>query len=271
MASKGKAPKIKVPGSKRPSANVIDQSMDDSDTNDSIMISIADLKHIINIEINSALKTFVTDIAMRFESLDNEVTEMKKVLTDKLDEISVQQKLTTTKETKAPELQLKNECTDARQYVEAVKSVQKEEMNRDVRKCNIKITGLPTIKKDSSEIANLNEMLAEPFPNHKFSLTQAKRISRQNKPDIVIATFKTVEHRNELLNKSHILKKSNNFTNIYFSPDWTPEQELEQYHLRTEIKLLNNEALISNPNFKDWFVIRNGRTTQLSKTKRSTV
>ena len=158
----------------------------------------------------------------------------------------------------------------ARQYVDAVKSVQKEEKFRDDRKCNLKITGLSKINSETTELSNLNNFLTELSPNRKLSITHAKRITRLNKPDFVIATFSNFEDRNEILNRSHILRKSTQFSNIYLSPDWTPEQDTEQYHLREEKKRQNNLALIDDPNFADWFVVRNGKLTQLSKIKRNT-
>ena len=68
---------------------------------------------------------------------------------------------------------------DVRHYVDAVKSVQNEEKDRENRKCNIKITGLQKIGKDTSELSNLIELLAEPFPDLQFSLIQAKRFTKQ--------------------------------------------------------------------------------------------
>ena len=156
-------------------------------------------------------------------------------------------------------------ATEARRYADAVKSVQREEQERDKRRSNIKIRGLVK-DQDMNEIDNVQHLVDELMPTDNVTVTEAKRLSRTGKVDVVVAKLTSEHERNELLRKSAALK--NSYPGVYLSPDWTREQELTQYQLRVEKRRLNDEAKENNPDFKDWYVIRKGKPIQLSKIQR---
>ena len=73
-----------------------------------------------------------------------------------------------------------------------------------------------------------------------------------------------------MLAKARSLKESENYKDTHLSPDWTREQQLEQYELRKEKKRLNNEQLAQDPDFSDWYVVRGTKLIQLSHIRRRT-
>jgi hypothetical protein len=176
--------------------------------------------------------------------------------------------------TKVPLLPTLNDTTssnvmvaNARHYADAVKSVHQEEKIREERKKNIKITGLPK-NTTTSEVENVQQLVNEVLKDDLGHVTDAKRISRPDKGDIVVVSLSSEDFRNSLLRKSHILKSSQRFSAVYLSPNWTREQELQQYKLRLEKRRLNDEAQTDDPTFSDWFVIRKGKPINLSKLTR---
>jgi hypothetical protein len=224
--------------------------------------NLSELKIIIHSELSTAVSTLNKDISARFDSLEyefdkifNSVRSENKYLKAELNKITSSKEIMHTEN-----LQLKSELkairsllielktnpiisqvdtesknstimAGAKQFAEAVKSAQKEDEKREERKCNVKITGLP--KKTDCTV---NELFNELFPNRESPVIQAKRFTRPNKTDIVIATVKSVVDRNDLLSKSYKLRETSQFSSTYMSLDLTPEQETEQFHLRAEKK-----------------------------------
>ncbi len=136
-------------------------------------IQFSDLQKLIHNELTAALKSLNEDIASRFDDIELQMERLTNHVRNESKWLKTELlKITTTNETKASEnLQFKNELstirtsieniktitlnpqvdsvsvkktvlTDARQYVNAVKTVQNEEKNRDIGKNNLKITGL---------------------------------------------------------------------------------------------------------------------------------
>ena len=274
----------------------------EDEENTSIIIKLSDLQMFIRNEVSAAVKSLNEDISSRFDNIQlqmerlsnqarNEIkwikTELPKIATNyeetvseklqfKSELIAIRSSLEDIKTKTNPQTDSPKNLTvitGARQYADAVKAVQKEEKNRDERKFNLKITGLTnqSDQSDQSDLSIIKELLHELSPDRKISSIKAKRFPRPSKPDIVVINFSNVEDRNEILKRAHNLRKSKQFPTIYLSEDLTREQENDLYNLRMEKKRLNEEAKASDHDFKDWFVIRKGKTVQLSKIQRKAV
>lgn len=272
-----------------PSQIVDSNEANDSETRTTINISTHELCQAINDEVSKVIYDLKSDLAIRFDDVDSQLKQLKGELQKYK---STNESLTIENKTIMAELKslrraietqtlhmsqpstdkIKNQAptdSEARRYTDAIKSVQSEEKNREIRKINIKIRGIPSCP-TTSEKENVQRMVAEISPDTAINVVKAVRHVRPHKEDIVIASFSNQVHRNAILAKARSLKDSQHFSNTHLSPDWTREQELEQYELRMKKKRLNDQESERDPSFCDWYVIRNSKLVKLSQIRRQT-
>jgi hypothetical protein len=220
------------------------------------------------------------DLTHRFEDVDKQFVEISKLVSCKFDDINskcvviesaCKKEFPVSISGNKPKINDNHGLikSEARLYTAAVQSVQSEEKDREKKKKNIKIQGLSTQPNVTAK-ENVQTMVNSIISDRKITVIEVKRHIRPNKDDIVIASFTTNVDRNAVLAKARSLKESEKYKDTHLSPDWTREEQLEQYELRKEKKRLNNESVAQDPDFLDWYVVRGTRLIQLSHIRRRT-
>eukprot|EP00116_Pleurobrachia_bachei_P003856 sb/3464118/ len=120
---------------------------------------------------------------------------------------------------------------------------------------NLVVFGLPesTNRVDSISVKELFEELNE-MPVTKSMKQFGLKLDSSSKPRPLVISLENRESLLALLRKAKLLKQSDNFSSVFFSPDLTPVQQKERKLLVETIKRLRKE----DPNGK--YYIHNGIT-----------
>ena len=126
-----------------------------------------------------------------------------------------------------------------------------EYTDRERRKANIIIHNLPesTLEKGPDKIADdikrADEMLQYDVNMSDVKITKVIRLggrgqNKQNKPRLILATLNNPDRRRAILAAARTLRHTDDWANIYISPDVTPLEREKEKKLREELKTWRN-------------------------------
>ena len=128
-----------------------------------------------------------------------------------------------------------------------------EQKDREKRKKNIIVYGLPVSKKetlndqleeDKIEIHKLfSEINVEVIPVFQRRL----KTKAVGKPGPVLVVLNEISERNPILSKAKLLRDKANYKNVFISPDLTAAERMEDYELRQKRDKMNNERMSGAP------------------------
>ena len=128
-----------------------------------------------------------------------------------------------------------------------------EQKNREKRRKNIIVYGLPVSKKvtiqeqqeeDKEEISKLfGELNIQVIPVYQRRL----KTKSHEKPGPVLVILNEVSERNPILSKAKLLREMPNYKSVFISPDLTDAERMEDFELRKKRDQMNSERQVDAP------------------------
>ena len=272
-----------------------------TDNNDNVTLSTAELRKIIASEVQSAVmksfKELQGQFVCRFEFLENRINDLQECLKstnasllNNLESCSSKYESDAAKRFEVIDKKLTNLLNNSiatttandeasiqaktmlrRQAQECIRAAT-DATARTERASNVKVRGLTEVNTTNDENSFI-EMCKDVF-DITVTVNDLRRVGRvppagstTAKPRPLIVKLTNAQQRNVLLQKSHLLKKTTRFCNVFIGPDLTRLQEEEAFELRKECRSRNAD-LSEDEHESNPFVVYKNRILRRSEIRK---